>query len=90
MKLDLRKKGGCYCFMPYETVDAKDNAIFKVGMTKNFDARADQYHTYFPGGVYLVAFLADPPLNTWKNKKKYSPKTSDSTLQNILYVRQCI
>ena len=84
MKLDLRQKGGCYCFMPYDTVDAKENAIFKVGMTKNFDKRADQYHTYFPGGVYLVAFLADPPLDTWENKKNHT-KVTISTQKTIFY-----
>ena len=57
--IDLKGKGGCYCFMPYESLDARKNAIFKIGMTLDFDKRADQYHTYFPNGVYNVAFLSE-------------------------------
>ena len=84
LKIDLKGKGGCYCFMPYETIDAKENAIFKIGMTKNFDKRADQYHTYFPNGVYMVAFLAEPSLNTWKNRNKYE-KMTISSKKTIFY-----
>ena len=69
---DMKGKGGCYCFMPYATVDKRENAIFKVGMTNNFERRADQYHTYFPGGVYMVAFLANPPLVEWDKNVHYS------------------
>ena len=84
MKLDLKNKGGCYCFMPYETMDAKQNAIFKVGMTLNFDKRADQYHTYFPGGVYTVAFLANPILENW-NKRKEHLKLTLVSQKTIFY-----
>ena len=79
--IGLQGKGGCYCFMPYDTIDANQNAMFKIGMSLNFKQRAEQYHTYFPNGVYNVAFLADPPLRdqdkwsddqikTWREKRK--------------------
>ena len=48
-------------------------------MTLNFDKRADQYHTYFPGGVYTVAFLANPPVKDWKKLVKISEKIAART-----------
>jgi len=52
--------GGCYALMPFSTLDRKGNAVFKVGMsTSSMEKRMDQYTTYFPLGVYYIAFLID-------------------------------
>ena len=67
--LNLKGKGGCYCFMPYENIDDNDKALFKIGMTLDFSSRLDEYHTYFPEGVYHVAFLIDPKVEIWDNDK---------------------
>jgi hypothetical protein len=67
--LNLKGKGGCYCFMPYESVDDNNKALFKIGMTLDFGNRLDDYHTYFPEGVYHVAFLIDPTIDIWDNDK---------------------
>jgi hypothetical protein len=67
--LHLKGKGGCYCFMPYENVDDNDKALFKIGMTLDFINRLDEYHTYFPEGVYHVAFLIDPEVQMWNDEK---------------------
>jgi hypothetical protein len=81
--LNLSKKGGCYCFMPYDTVDAKNNTVFKIGMTHNFESRQDGYHTYFYQGVFNIAFLSEPDIKKWinlwdKNKKiTYKSKSYD-------------
>jgi hypothetical protein len=57
------KGGGVYCFFPFEKLDKNKKGIFKVGMTNDFNKRVDGgYHTYFPLGVYLEAFLIEPPL----------------------------
>lgn len=56
------KGGGVYCFMPFSTVDKHNKAIFKIGMAMDFSSRTEAYHTYFPLGVYAVAFLANPKL----------------------------
>jgi hypothetical protein len=56
------KGGGLYAFMPFERLDKQKKAIFKVGMAINFNSRTEQYHTYFPLGVYMVAFLENPPV----------------------------
>ena len=63
LKITKGKSGGCYALMPYETVDRKGKAIFKIGMsTSSMNKRMDTYHTYFPEGVYYTAFLIDPPV----------------------------
>lgn len=54
--------GGCYCFFPWDRLDKHNKGIFKIGMTNNFDSRGEAYHTYFPRGVYMIAFLINPPL----------------------------
>jgi len=54
------KGGGIYCLMPYDRLDKDKKAVFKVGMSLNFDKRLQTYHTYFPNSVYMVAFLEEP------------------------------
>ena len=57
-ELQIRGKSGVYCFMPYEQLDKQKKAVFKVGMTtRDFADRIEEYHTYYPLGVYMVAFL---------------------------------
>ena len=68
--LKLKGRGGCYCFMPYENLDDNDKALFKIGMTLDFKSRLDEYHTYFPEGLYHVAFLIDPKVEEWSIEKK--------------------
>jgi hypothetical protein len=54
--------------MPYETLNVKGKAIFKIGLAINFDKRMDSYHTYFPMGVYYEAFLVNPPVREVKTR----------------------
>ena len=77
LKIAKTKSGGCYALMPYETVDRKGKAIFKIGMsTSSMNKRMDTYHTYFPEGVYYSAFLIDPPVQTLQTRTmKKIPKT---------------
>lgn len=71
---ELRIRGaGVYCIMPYEKKDEKGNCLFKIGMTaKSFKDRIEQYNSYYPLGVYLVAFLCNPNVrnNNAKTKKE--------------------
>jgi hypothetical protein len=68
--LKLKGRGGCYCFMPYENFDDNDKALFKIGMSLDLKSRIDEYHTYFPEGLYHVAFLVDPEVEEWSIEKK--------------------
>ena len=36
-------------------------------MSMNFSSRAEQYHTYFPLGVYMIAFLENPIQSVTRN-----------------------
>jgi len=63
---------GIYCFLPFEKLDSKGKAVFKIGMTNNFYKRTEGYHTYFPLGMYLVAFIVNPT----KNKNGYVRESS--------------
>ena len=61
-ELDI-KGSGLYCFLPFERLDKHKKAVFKVGIaTRSYNSRVEQYHTYLPKGVYMVAFLENPPL----------------------------
>lgn len=56
------KGGGIYCYLPFERLDQYKKAVFKIGLAIDFNNRTEQYHTYFPLGVYMVAFLVNPPI----------------------------
>lgn len=80
------KGGGLYCFMPFERIDKKKKAVFKIGLATNFNSRLEQYHTYFPNGVYMVAFLENPPLpKVLRSKPKETP-----TKQHYLAIEKFI
>lgn len=50
------KGGGLYCYMPFEKLDKHKKAVFKIGLAIDFNSRTEIYHTYYPNGVYMVAF----------------------------------
>ena len=60
--------GGLYCFTPYGSLDEAGKGVFKIGQTTNFHNRLNQYHTYFPRGLYMIAFIVDPPFNAVRKK----------------------
>jgi hypothetical protein len=53
--------GGLYCFMPFAKLDRHKKAVFKIGLALDLSNRTENYHTYFPNGVYMVAFLNQIP-----------------------------
>lgn len=62
-ELDLKGKNGLYCFLPYERL-VNDKAVFKCGMTtQEYASRIENYHTYYPMGIYLCFFLTPPKPN---------------------------
>ena len=71
------KGGGMYCFLPFNRIDKHKKAVFKIGLAINFSSRTEQYHTYFSNGVYMIAFLENPPIprhtrnSTGKTKKEH-------------------
>jgi hypothetical protein len=69
------KGGGVYCFLPFDNIDKFGNAVFKIGVAIDFNSRTEQYHTYYPLGVYFVAFLKEPrtPIHL-RGKKQITTK----------------
>ena len=83
-ELNLRG-GGLYCFLPYENLDKHSKAIFKIGVAMNFRSRIEQYHTYFPNGVYMVAFLEEPPVPIkTRSKKNITKKELFIKIENFI------
>jgi len=80
------KKGGLYCFMPFANLDKYSKAVFKVGLALNFKNRTENYHTYFPNGVYMVAFLEDPqlPVKTRSKVKDLTKKELYIQVENFI------
>jgi hypothetical protein len=72
------KGGGLYAYFPFESLDKKGKGVFKIGMAINFKSRTEQYHTYFPLGVYMIAFLENPPLQRSTRHRKVEETTKKS------------
>jgi hypothetical protein len=84
---ELKVKGaGLYCYMPFEEIDAHKKAVFKIGIaTKSINSRTEQYHTYFPNGVYIVAFLENPRIPmALRYKKEVTKKTHFEMIETFL------
>lgn len=57
----LINSNGLYAYLPFMKLDKNNKAVFKVGMTSTaFHKRIENYHTYFPLGVYICLFLENP------------------------------
>jgi hypothetical protein len=48
---------GLYAFMPWTNLDRHKKAVIKIGESGDLTRRAEDYHTYFPEGVYMLAFI---------------------------------
>lgn len=56
-ELFLKGKNGLYCLLPFEKLDRKKKAIFKVDMTsQDVASRIENYHSYYPLGLYICFF----------------------------------
>lgn len=57
-KDDLKISGaGLYAFMPFDNIDKSRRAVIKIGESGDLARRSQDYTSYFPKGVYMVAFL---------------------------------
>lgn len=73
--------------MPFERLDKNKKAIFKIGLAMNFTHRTENYHTYFPKGVYMIAFLENPPIprNTRRTKDEKPTKVHYQAIEKFLF-----
>ena len=71
--------------MPFENVDAKNKAVFKIGLAINFEKRTENYHTYFSLGVYMLEFLESPPvLIATRSTKAVTKKSHYITIETFI------
>ena len=53
--------GGLYAICPYDSIDSTGRAIIKIGLaSQSLDKRFEQYHTYFPMGIFYISILEKP------------------------------
>ena len=73
--------GGLYCFMPFAKLDRHKKAVFKIGLALDLSNRTENYHTYFPNGVYMVAFLNEIPTRKYLRSMKKNMTTKELYLE---------
>lgn len=70
-ELFVKNKNGLYRSLPIEKLHNKEKAVFKVGMTtQDLSSRIENYHPFFPMGVYIVFFLSYPRIKRGQDKDK--------------------
>jgi hypothetical protein len=68
---DLKLKGpGLYAILPFERLDIHKKSLYKIGYAMDINRRMETHHTYFPAGVYFVAFLTEPFMNRPTTRSK--------------------
>jgi hypothetical protein len=83
-ELFLKGRNGLYCLLPYEKLDTKKKAIFKVGRTsQDLASRIENYHTYFPLGLYICFFLAYPRLKRGQDRGELHRGMEKSLIVNL-------
>ena len=83
-ELFLKGKNGLYCLLPFEKLDKQKNAVFKVGMTsQDLAGRIENYHTYYPLGLYICFFLSYPRILDGEDKKKIYRQMEKKLIGNL-------
>jgi hypothetical protein len=82
---ELQIKGsGLYCFFPYEHLDQSHKGVFKCGRTsQDLSCRIENYHSYFPLGVYIVFFLQYPRIQRGKDKEALHREMEKELFENL-------
>lgn len=84
-ELKIVGKSGIYCFLPYETLDKRSKAVFKIGMTtRDFADRIEDYHTYYPLGVYMVFLLTYEKMRGFSRLSAADKKTKKKVLEEAV------
>ena len=83
-ELKLKHKSGLYCFMPHERLDKSNKAVFKCGMTtQDFADRIENYHSFYPLGVYMCYCLTVPRLKRGQDKETLIREMEKSLFKGI-------
>ena len=71
-----KHEGGLYGILFHETLNKQKKAIFKVGMADSYENRFENYHSYYPLGMYYSSLLVSPTKH--KNEVKLDKTQSDT------------
>lgn len=83
-ELFIKNKNGLYCFLPFERLDKNKKAVFKVGMTtQDQSSRIENYHSFFPMGVYIVFFLSYPRIKRGQDKDELYRQMERQLIANL-------
>jgi T5orf172 domain len=83
-ELFLKGKNGLYCLLPFEKLDLDKKAIFKIGRTsQDVASRIENYHTYYPLGLYIVFFLAYPRIKKGQDRDKLHREMEKQLIINL-------
>lgn len=83
-ELFLKRKNGLYCLLPFEKLDSKKKSVFKIGMTsQDLASRIENYHTYYPLGLYVCFFLSYPRIQRGYDKNKIYREMEKKLIRNL-------
>jgi hypothetical protein len=83
-ELFLEGRSGLYCLLPFERLDENKSAVFKVGRTsQDLASRIENYHTYYPLGLYITFFLAYPRLKKGQDRGKLHRDMERQLMDNL-------
>jgi T5orf172 domain len=83
-ELFLKGRSGLYALLPYERLDENKSAVFKVGRTsQDLASRIENYHTYYPLGLYITFFLAYPRLKKGQDRGKLHRDMERQLMDNL-------
>jgi hypothetical protein len=82
---ELKIKGnGLYSFFPFEHLDESHKGVFKCGRTsQDLSSRIENYHSYFPLGVYIVFFLQYPRIQRGLDKEALHREMEKELFENL-------
>ena len=82
-ELFVKNKNGLYRSLSIEKLHNNKKAVFKVGMTtQDLSSRTENYHSFFPMGVYIVFFLSYPRIKRGQDKGKLYRETERELISN--------
>ena len=54
---------GVFAFMPYSSLDLKNNGTFKIEFSENIDKFNEDMHEYYPNGYYITNCILGDDVN---------------------------
>ena len=76
---------GLYAFLPFDNIDKKRMGVIKIGMSSSLQRRTQDYTSYFPNGVYMLAFLTNiKGKRATRSTKKQTPQAIREEIEKFI------